>query len=158
MPNDIKTPENPETPETPEISGNEIYIKEINRLKRETVPKERYEALENEKAELVKALADQDYSEAPALNSQEARNRVDELRKKIFSGKTKYRHDYDYFTDLSEFIKLKRQLGDSDLDDAELQLGDLLEETLDYADGDPSVFMVELQRKIGKVNINQKRR
>lgn len=141
-----------------EPSGNDVYIEEIKRLKRETVPKGKYEELEKEKAELVKALADQDYSEAPALNSQEARNRVDELRKKIFSGKTKYRHDYDYFTDLSEFIKLKRQLGDSDLDDAELQLGDLLEDTLDYADGDPSVFMVELQRKIGKVNINQKRR
>lgn len=165
-----KNPEviNPEDP-APEF-GADQYIAELNRVKSDMVPKSDYDRVVAENSKLARAVADHDYSsdiESPADNDQ----RIAALRKNLYGGGKKYRNDLEYFTDTLDLRHRLMEKGEGDpflpcnsayvpneADEVRAQeIADSIQDAVDYADGDPEVFSVEMRRRCN-INNSMKRR
>lgn len=140
-----------------EMTG-EQYITAINDLKATTVSRDAYNKLKQENKQLLDSLVSGTMPEGMAQKAE--RPSIDEMREKLFSGSE----------DISnlEYVKLNLALRDalieSGADDPFLPVGEkvritqeqidtanrvatVLQECVDFADGDSGIFTAELQRR-----------
>lgn len=141
----------------------EDYIAAINELKQNTVDRQKYDQLKAENKKLLESIVNGqeiDLRKAPQQRS------VEELRKDLFSGQ-KELSNLDFIVDALElrkaliaegeadpFLPIGNQISPSDADVAAAEkVAQVLQDCVDYADGDSAVFTNELQRRMVDVKI-----
>lgn len=146
--------------ETKSASGEEMdenvdYLEAINTLKETTVPKEQYSKLREENQRLLKALVNGEQIEVETETPVD----VAELRKSLFNG-DKELSNLEYVTKALELRKALIDKGERDpflpvgsqiTDTAEMiskaqNVADVLQECVDFAQGDSGIFTAQLQR------------
>lgn len=132
------------------------YIAAITELKEQSVPKEQYAKLKEENAKLLRSLINGE--EIEGIDQTPAPD-VSELRKQLFSGEAQL-NNLEYVT---RVLELRNQLILEGKRDPFLPYGEkiaptaedveganrvakILQECVDYADGDSTIFTNELQR------------
>lgn len=150
--------QNPEN--EPEMTAKE-YISQINDLKERTVSREEYERIKNDNRELAKALINGTGANIPGITKPENKPDLDDLRKKLFTKKSK--NDLEYFTNLlalrdgvmadgqpDPFLPINREFRATAQDEADAErIATQIKEAIEYADGDPAVFSNDLRRRCG---------
>ena len=150
--------QNPEN--EPEMTANE-YINQINDLKERTVSREEYERIKNDNRELAKALINGTGANIPGITKPENKPDLDDLRKKLFTKKSK--NDLEYFTNLlalrdgvmadgqpDPFLPINREFRATAQDEADAErIATQIKEAIEYADGDPAEFSNDLRRRCG---------
>lgn len=133
------------------------YIEAIKKLKENSVPKEDYERVQDENRKLLQSLINGETIE------QEAAERPDiaALRKELY-GEEFAGSDLEYVSKTLELRKAIMEKGgmdpflpygkkiiptEEDITTAE-RVAETLQECIDYADGDSTVFIAELQRRM----------
>ena len=135
--------------------GSEDYVKVIQELKENTVPKDQYSKLLDEKKRLIEALRDGNTLEeedAPKTNKElrgiifgrERRSNV-ELAEAMLTLRNNLVEEGGHSA--SPFLPTSGAISQSDLDDEQMFV-DLLEHCIDLADGDNGVFTAEFQRHL----------
>lgn len=139
------------------LDGNAQYIEAIETLKKNSVPKEKYETLKDENRQLLQSLIN-----GERIESQEAEETPDicELRSELFD-------PYNQMTNLeyiSKTLKLRDTIISGGGNDPFLPVGkniaatdtdrqiankvaEIFKECVEYADGDNELFTQELQRR-----------
>lgn len=144
----------------PEMTAAE-YINQINELKSKTVSREEYERIKNDNKELAKALINGTGANIPGITIPEEKPDLDDLRKKLFTKKSK--NDLEYFTNLlalrdgvmadgqpDPFLPINREFRATAQDEADAErIATQIKEAIEYADGDPAVFSNDLRRRCG---------
>ena len=144
----------------PEMTAKE-YINQINDLKERTVSREEYERIKNDNKELAKALINGTGANIPGITKPENKPDLDDLRKKLFTKKSK--NDLEYFTNLlalrdgvmadgqpDPFLPINREFRATAQDEADAErIATQIKEAIEYADGDPAVFSNDLRRRCG---------
>lgn len=144
----------------PEMTANE-YINQIKDLKEKTVSREEYERIKNDNKELAKALINGTGANIPGITKPEKKPDLDDLRKKLFTKKSK--NDLEYFTNLlalrdgvmadgqpDPFLPINREFRATAQDEADAErIATQIKEAIEYADGDPAVFSNDLRRRCG---------
>ena len=144
----------------PEMTANE-YINQIKDLKEKTVSREEYERIKNDNRELAKALINGTGANIPGITKPENKPDLDDLRKKLFTKKSK--NDLEYFTNLlalrdgvmadgqpDPFLPINREFRATAQDEADAErIATQIKEAIEYADGDPAVFSNDLRRRCG---------
>lgn len=156
--------------EVKSVSGEEMlgadtdYVAAIEELQKTTVSKESYEKVRAENKRLLDALVKGEKIEAPVSVS------VDELRKKLFGGQELTNLDF-----VDTTLKLRSALIERGEPDPFLPIGDkvkttadtyetahavaqVLQECVDFAQGDSGIFTAELQRRTKDVPIPIRRK
>lgn len=143
----------------PETDTTQDYISAINEMKQNTVSKEQYLKLKEENRKLLDSLVN-----GQQVEQKEVKKPVDieELRKDLFGVKNKQMNNLDF---VSNALKLrtaiienggqdpfvpvghKVQTTHNDYESAQ-RVADVLQECVDYADGNPEVFNDEFKRRI----------
>ena len=150
--------QNPEN--EPEMTAKE-YINQINDLKERTVSREEYDRIKNDNRELAKALINGTGANIPGITKPENKPDLDDLRKKLFTKKSK--NDLEYFTNLlalrdgviadgqpDPFLPINREFRATAQDEADAErIATQIKEAIEYADGDPAVFSNDLRRRCG---------
>ena len=150
--------QNPEN--EPEMTAKE-YINQIKDLKENTVSREEYERIKNDNKELAKALINGTGANIPGITKPEEKPDLDDLRKKLFTKKSK--NDLEYFTNLlalrdgvmadgqpDPFLPINREFRATAQDEADAErIATQIKEAIEYADGDPAVFSNDLRRRCG---------
>lgn len=135
----------------------ESYADIINEMRANTVSKDKYNRLEEENKKLMKALAKGETIEVEAPETPD----VKELRKSLYTDEVSNLSDI-------EFVQKTLQLRKAIMDDGGIdpfvasghritpddeafnvaeKVADVLQQCIDYADGDNAVFINELQRR-----------
>lgn len=151
------------------IENNEVdYIQAIQDLKANSVPKEQYLKLKQENKKLIQNLVEgtSEVSGAPAPKAD-----VDQLRKDLFKRDTsmtnltyidnalKLREALIERGDKDPFLPWGHQISPTDADISTAnKVASILQECVDYADGDASVFQSELQRVLEETPAIMRRR
>ena len=144
----------------PEMTASE-YINQINNLRENTVSREEYERIRNDNRELAKALINGTGANIPGITKPENKPDLDDLRKKLFTKKSK--NDLEYFTNLlalrdgvmadgqpDPFLPINREFRATAQDEADAErIATQIKEAIEYADGDPAVFSNDLRRRCG---------
>ena len=144
----------------PEMTANE-YINQIKDLKEKTVSREEYDRIKNDNKELAKALINGTGANIPGITKPENKPDLDDLRKKLFTKKSK--NDLEYFTNLlalrdgvmadgqpDPFLPINREFRATAQDEADAErIATQIKEAIEYADGDPAVFSNDLRRRCG---------
>lgn len=144
----------------PEMTASE-YISQINNLRENTVSREEYERIKNDNRELAKALINGTGANIPGITKPENKPDLDDLRKKLFTKKSK--NDLEYFTNLlalrdgvmadgqpDPFLPINREFRATAQDEADAErIATQIKEAIEYADGDPAVFSNDLRRRCG---------
>lgn len=144
----------------PGMTANE-YINQINNLRENTVSREEYERIKNDNRELAKALINGTGANIPGITKPEDKPDLDDLRKKLFTKKSK--NDLEYFTNLlalrdgvmadgqpDPFLPINREFRATAQDEADAErIATQIKEAIEYADGDPAVFSNDLRRRCG---------
>lgn len=144
----------------PGMTANE-YINQINNLRENTVSREEYERIKNDNKELAKALINGTGANIPGITKPEEKPDLDDLRKKLFTKKSK--NDLEYFTNLlalrdgvmadgqpDPFLPINREFRATAQDEADAErIATQIKEAIEYADGDPAVFSNDLRRRCG---------
>ena len=144
----------------PEMTANE-YINQINNLRENTVSREEYERIRNDNKKLAKALINGTGANIPGITKPENKPDLDDLRKKLFTKKSK--NDLEYFTNLlalrdgvmadgqpDPFLPINREFRATAQDEADAErIATQIKEAIEYADGDPVVFSNDLRRRCG---------
>lgn len=134
----------------------EDYLEQINNLKQSTVDKTKYDALLAENKKLLKSIVDGTAVETKT----ESKESINEIRKKLFS----VDNDMSNLEYATNALELRRQLIEQGSPDPFLpnskqfnpttddinaanRVANVLQECIDYADGNSSVFTAELQRR-----------
>ena len=144
----------------PEMTAKE-YINQIKDLKENTVSREEYERIKNDNKELAKALINGTGANIPGITKPEEKPDLDDLRKKLFTKKSK--NDLEYFTNLlalrdgvmadgqpDPFLPINREFRATAQDEADAErIATQIKEAIEYADGDPAVFSNDLRRRCG---------
>lgn len=132
------------------------YIEALKEMKQNSVSRESYDKLKSENKQLLDALVQGKEIELP----KEEKLDVNELRKKLFN-KDAYLSNLEY---VDAALKLRKALIDNGERDPFLPYGDrvdttaehyakaetvanVLQECVDFADGDSGIFTAELQRR-----------
>ena len=137
------------------------YINQINNLRENTVSREEYERIKNDNRELAKALINGTGANIPGITKPEEKPDLDDLRKKLFTKKSK--NDLEYFTNLlalrdgvmadgqpDPFLPINREFRATAQDKADAErIATQIKEAIEYADGDPAVFSNDLRRRCG---------
>lgn len=158
MSEEEKEQQNPDN--EPEMTAKE-YINQINDLKERTVSREEYERIKNDNRELAKALINGTGANIPGITKPEEKPDLDDLRKKLFTKKSK--NDLEYFTNLlalrdgvmadgqpDPFLPINREFRATAQDEADAErIATQIKEAIEYADGDPAVFSNDLRRRCG---------
>ena len=158
MSEEEKERQNPDN--EPEMTAKE-YINQINDLKERTVSREEYERIKNDNRELAKALINGTGANIPGITKPEEKPDLDDLRKKLFTKKSK--NDLEYFTNLlalrdgvmadgqpDPFLPINREFRATAQDEADAErIATQIKEAIEYADGDPAVFSNDLRRRCG---------
>lgn len=142
---------------------NNQYIQALNELKAKSVDREEYDKLKAENKKLLDSIVNGQEIDLP---KQEDKPSIDELRTKLFSGES----DLSNLEFVSSALELRSQLiakgepdpflpvgnqispTDQDIAAAE-KVAQVLQECVDYAEGDSAVFTNELQRRTVDVKI-----
>ena len=144
---------------TPEIENQEEQSAAdiISEMRANTVPKDKYERLKSENEKLMRALANGEQIEVEAPETPD----VNELRKALYTDEVQNLTDLQMVTKTLELRQAIIDAGgvdpfvpqgnkfvaeDSDYATAE-KVADVLQQCVDYADGDNAVFVNELQRR-----------
>ena len=144
----------------PEMTAKED-INQIKDLKERTVSREEYERIKNDNRELAKALINGTGANIPGITKPENKPDLDDLRKKLFTKKSK--NDLEYFTNLlalrdgvmadgqpDPFLPINREFRATAQDEADAErIATQIKEAIEYADGDPAVFSNDLRRRCG---------
>ena len=144
----------------PEMTAKE-YINQIKDLKEKTVSREEYDRIKNDNKELAKALINGTGAKIPGVTKPEEKPDLDDLRKKLFTKKSK--NDLEYFTNLlalrdgvmadgqpDPFLPINREFRATAQDEADAErIATQIKEAIEYADGDPAVFSNDLRRRCG---------
>ena len=144
----------------PEMTASED-INQINNLRENTVAREGYERIKNDGKELAKALINGTGANIPGITKPEEKPDLDDLRKKLFTKKSK--NDLEYFTNLlalrdgvmadgqpDPFLPINREFRATAQDEADAErIATQIKEAIEYADGDPAVFSNDLRRRCG---------
>ena len=158
MPEEEREQQNPDN--DPEMTASE-YINQINNLRENTVSREEYERIKNDNRELAKALINGTGANIPGITKPENKPDLDDLRKKLFTKKSK--NDLEYFTNLlalrdgvmadgqpDPFLPVNREFRATAQDEADAErIATQIKEAIEYADGDPAVFSNDLRRRCG---------
>ena len=158
MPEEEREQQNPDN--EPEMTAKE-YINQINNLRKNTVSREEYERIKNDNRELAKALINGTGANIPGITKPEEKPDLDDLRKKLFTKKSK--NDLEYFTNLlalrdgvmadgqpDPFLPINREFRATAQDEADAErIATQIKEAIEYADGDPAVFSNDLRRRCG---------
>ena len=140
-------------------SGDEDLISAFKEMKKTHVPKEKYEKEREEKQQLLQMLVKGETIEAPQASQNEVD--IDQLRKELYSGKS----DLNNLEYVSKTLQLRKALIEKGERDPFLPVGDrvtvtadhyekadqvaqLLEECVEFADGDSGIFTAEYQRRV----------
>ena len=137
------------------------YINQINNLRENTVSRVEYERIRNDNRELAKALINGTGANIPGITKPEEKPNLDDLRKKLFTKKSK--NDLEYFTNLlalrdgvmadgqpDPFLPINREFRATAQDEADAErIATQIKEAIEYADGDPAVFSNDLRRRCG---------
>lgn len=143
--------------ETSETPTEKNYGEALAEMKRNSVPKERYEKLERENKELMQAIIDGKTVEAPAVEEKPVD--VDAIRTEMF---TKDLTNLDYIKDTLALREALISKGDPDpflpigknisptVDDqiAANRVAECLQYCVDVSNGDPTAFNAALQSKL----------
>ena len=136
-------------------------INQIKDLKEKTVSREEYDRIKNDNKELAKALINGTGANIPGITKPEEKPDLDDLRKKLFTKKSK--NDLEYFTNLlalrdgvmadgqpDPFLPINREFRATAQDEADAErIATQIKEAIEYADGDPAVFSNDLRRRCG---------
>lgn len=139
-----------------EVNDGVDYITAINEMKKTTVPKEKYEKLAEENKRLLESLVAGEKIEP----KEEEKIDVNALRKELYSGECEL-NNLEY---VDKTLKLRKALIDAGERDPFLPIGDkvditsetvekaetvaqVLQECVDFAEGDSGIFTAELQRR-----------
>lgn len=147
--------ENTKSASGEEMDENVDYLEAINQLKETTVPKEQYSKLREENKRLLEALVNGEQIEVETETPVD----VAELRKSLFNG-DKELSNLEYVTKALELRKALIDKGERDpflpvgsqiTDTAEMiskaqNVADVLQECVDFAQGDSGIFTAQLQR------------
>lgn len=158
MSEEEKEKQNPDN--EPEMTAKE-YINQIKDLKEKTVSREEYDRIKNDNKELAKALINGTGANIPGITKPEEKPDLDDLRKKLFTKKSK--NDLEYFTNLlalrdgvmadgqpDPFLPINREFRATAQDEADAErIATQIKEAIEYADGDPAVFSNDLRRRCG---------
>lgn len=140
----------------PEESTDVDYIAAIKELKETTVPKEQYAKLKEENKRLLQSVLNGEQIEGAVAASTPD---IAQLRNELFSGEADF-SNLDY---ISKTLQLREQIIASggrdpflpfgkkyvynpDDEEAAERVAKVLQECVDYADGDSTIFTNELQR------------
>lgn len=132
------------------------YIEAIKKLKENSVPKEDYERVQDENRKLLQSLIN-----GETIERESERPDITALRKELFSGEC----DMNNLQYTSKVLELRQAIIDEGGMDPFLPYGkkiipteediatanrvaETLQECVDYADGDSTVFTNELQRRM----------
>lgn len=139
-----------------EVNDGVDYITAITEMKKTTVPKEKYEKLAEENKRLLESLVAGEKIEP----KEEEKIDVNALRKELYSGECEL-NNLEY---VDKTLKLRKALIDAGERDPFLPIGDkvditsetvekaetvaqVLQECVDFAEGDSGIFTAELQRR-----------
>lgn len=145
-----------ELAKTEEQPDNTDYIAALQQLRENTVAKEQYLKLKEENSKLLKSLINGETIEG--MDETSAPD-VAELRKQLFSGEAQL-NNLDYVTKALQlrntliaegkpdpFLPYGEKIAPTDEDIAAAErVAKVLQECVDYADGDSAIFTNELQR------------
>lgn len=134
----------------------------ITEMRANTVPKDKYERLQAEHGKLLKALAKGDTIEVEAPNKPD----VDELRLSLYTENVQMLSDVQIAEKTLQlrqavmeaggqdpFVPFGKQTGPEDSDFATAdRVASVLQDCVDYANGDNAIFLAELQRRTMDVN------
>lgn len=148
------------------VTGNEVvdntdYIAAIKELKENSVDRSKYEALKAENKKLLDSIVN---GTEIAQQQTEEKKSVEELRKnylkedqtnlEYIENTLKLREALMAEGNPDPFLPIGNQILPTDEDIATAnKVADVLQQCVDYADGDSSVFTNELQRRIVDVKI-----
>lgn len=139
------------------------YVAAINELKQNSVDRQKYDQLKAENKKLLDSIVN---GQEIDVHKVPERRSVEELRKDLFSGQ-KDLSNLQFITDALElrsaliaegeadpFLPVGNQITPSDTDVAAAEkVAQVLQECVDYAEGDSAVFTNELQRRMIDVKI-----
>ena len=158
-----------EIKETQEVASdnNQMYLDEIQNLKANSVSKDEYAKLQEDNKRLLKSLV----NGTPVADSQGSPEKVDinALRKDLFMNENLSNLEY-----AQNALKLRQELIDSGHPDPFLPQGvninptsedreaanrvaEVMQECIDYADGDSQIFTAELMRRTNDTKIIRRR-
>ena len=158
--NQMTAQQNQMTAQQNQMTAQE-YINQINNLRENTVSRVEYERIRNDNRELAKALINGTGANIPGITKPEEKPNLDDLRKKLFTKKSK--NDLEYFTNLlalrdgvmadgqpDPFLPINREFRATAQDEADAErIATQIKEAIEYADGDPAVFSNDLRRRCG---------
>lgn len=144
--------------------GNNAYIEAINEMKKNYVPKEKLQKVQDENKQLLDALVSGKQIDLP--KDKENKPSLQDLRNKLFSNE-KELSNLEY---IDTTLKLRTALIDAGERDPFLPVGDqvtltaehyekaeqvaeLLQDCVDFADGDSGIFTAEYQRRVKDASI-----
>lgn len=139
------------------------YLATIKELKQNSVEREKYDQLKAENKKLLDAIVNGQEVDLP---KQENKRSIDEIRKELFSGE-KDLSNLDFIKNALElrsaliekgepdpFLPIGNQITPTDFDiQTAEKVANVLQECVDYAEGDSAVFTNELQRRTIDVKI-----
>lgn len=159
--------ENKELDQKEASDNNQMYLDEIQNLKANSVSKDEYAKLQEDNKRLLKSLV----NGTPAPDGQGSPEKVDinALRKDLFMNENLSNLEY-----AQNALKLRQELIDSGQPDPFLPQGvninptsedreaanrvaEVMQECIDYADGDSQVFTAELMRRTNDTKIIRRR-
>ena len=139
------------------VDENVDYVEAINKLKDTTVPKEQYSKLKEENKRLIEALVKGEQIEVQT----ETPVNVDELRKTLFNGDREL-NNLEYVDTALKLRKALIEKGErdpflpsgthvnitADMIEKAQNVADVLQDCVDFADGDSGIFTAQLQRNL----------
>lgn len=151
------------------VPGNQVedmtqdYLAAINELKQNSVERSKYDQLKAENKKLLDSIVNGQEIDLPKENHKRS---IKDLRDELFDGK-KDLSNLDFVKDALElrsaliesgepdpFLPVGNQISPTDSDIAAAEkVAQVLQECVDYADGDSAVFTNELQRRTVDVKI-----
>ena len=155
------------------IAGEEIsndgvdYISAINEMKQNSVSKDQYAKLQMENKKLLDALVSNKQIDVP----EEKPVNVNELRQKLFRNEQGL-SNLEYVDTALQLRKALIERGeadpflpvgshtqvDYDMQEKAQSVADVLQECVDFAQGDSGIFTAELQRRTRDTNLGTRRR
>lgn len=149
--------------DTGDVEMTQDYIAAIQELKQNSVDREKYDQLKAENKKLLNSIVN---GQPVELGKQEPSRSVNEIRKELFGGE-KDLSNLDFIKDALElrskliengepdpFLPVGNQIAPTDADIAAAEkVAQVLQECVDYAEGDSAVFTNELQRRTIDVKI-----
>ena len=145
----------------PETNPNEDYIETIKKLKENTVSKEEYDKLRAQNKQLLDSLVNGEDLEQPS----EEVSSIEDIRKELFNP-DKELSNLEY---ASKALELRdRVLEEKGIDifvaknsqypnEAAERVASVLQQCIDRAEGDSSIFTAELQRRTNDILIPRRR-